>query len=195
MSPWSVDLVLSEQDVTTFAVHALARSPLNRTRFLRARLAMFTVGPVALAIYVLPALLLGERWFPGGQIPSWPEFVVLAVVLGGACGGFAWWWQIRSTRKAAQAMFHSTGMAPFRRPCRLTIDEKGVTWTGEGVSSELDWTRIQWLETTAAAHYLYTSPQQAFIVPRSAFESGDAFARFGADAEHFWRAGRENAAA
>lgn len=72
----------------------------------------------------------------------------------------------------------------------LTVDEQGVRIAGDFVDTSVPWPAIERVLKRPEAVYFFISANQAYIVPRRAFETDPAFEEFFAEAERLCRASR-----
>lgn len=127
----------------------------NRSRLY---IGVFAVALVVLAILNRDRLNTPQFW----QSTALP--VLLLLVL--------WFWILRNAGQRTYRM--NTHM---QEPCQCRIDPIQITLTGTSFSSDFEWTSIQQLVKTRHLYLLYTSKQNALILPLRAF-SGEQIADF-----------------
>jgi len=174
------EYTLTVDDFVAYSLYVVTQSPFKRRPFLVRRLLMFTAGPVALALFILPAFLVDPALFPGGSIPSWTELLVLAVALSIALGSLAWW-----HRRLAVKTYNEESFAPWRDLQRLEISEDGLAWAGVSGRSHVLWSAVAAVETSGAGAFLFVNSEQALMAPVSAFSDRGAMEAFAALAERF----------
>ncbi|MCP8941107.1 YcxB family protein [Alsobacter sp. SYSU M60028] len=68
--------------------------------------------------------------------------------------------------------------ASFRAPARLELVAAGVRCTSAAAASQVQWPGISAIEESEVGVYLFVAPEQAWIVPLSAFADRTAMAAF-----------------
>lgn len=179
------EYTLTVDDFVAYSLYVVTQSPFKRRSFIVRRLLMFTAGPVALALFILPAFLVDPALFPGGAIPSWTDLLVLAVALSIALGSLAWWYSLHEIRRLAVKTYNEESFAPWRDLQRLEISEAGLAWAGVSGSSHVRWSAVAAVETSPAGAFLFVNSEQALMAPVSAFSDRGAMEAFAALAERF----------